>query len=135
MYVERLGMLFAVPCSWLNIVSFVWEHKSLGGDIVWTQTALLKYKLTLDKYISDHQSLPVWAQQLNHVDVRFLYLLYDLYVSSIRLLLELRFLNKCFIIKKKRKFSAWQHLHVLRLGVVFLQLKNSSVVMFFNSRL
>lgn len=103
MYVERLGMLFAVPCSWLNIVSFVWEHKSLGGDIVWTQTALLKYKLTLDKYVSDHQSLPVWAQQLNHVDVRFLYLLCDLYVSSIRLLLELRFLNKCFIIKKKKK--------------------------------
>lgn len=103
MYVERLGMLFAVPCSWLNIVGFVREHKSLGGDIVWTQTALLKYKLTLDKYISDHQSLPVWAQQLNPVDVRFLYLLYDLYVSSIRLLLELRFLNKCFIIKKKKK--------------------------------
>lgn len=57
MYVERLGMLFAVPCSWLNTVSFVREHKSLGGDIVWTQTALLKYKLTLNKYVSDHQSL------------------------------------------------------------------------------
>lgn len=70
-------MLFAVPCSWLNVVSFVQEHKSLGGDIVWTQTGLLKYKLILDKYISGHQSLPVWAQQLNHVDVKFLYLLYD----------------------------------------------------------
>lgn len=103
MYVERLGMLFAVPCSWLNVVSFVEEHKSLGGDIVWTQTVLLKYKLILDKYLSDHQSLPVWAQQLNHVDVRFLYLLYDTCVSSVRLLLELRLLSKCFIIKKKKK--------------------------------
>lgn len=68
MYVEQLGMLFAVPCSWLNVVSLVREHKSLGGDLVWTQTALLKYKLTLNKYVSAHQSLPVWAQQVNHVD-------------------------------------------------------------------
>lgn len=74
-------MLFAVPCSWLNVVSFVQEHKSLGGDIVWTQTPLLKYKLILDKYINDRHSLPVWAQQLNHVDVRFLYLLYDMQVQ------------------------------------------------------
>lgn len=87
-------MLFAVPCGWLNVVSFVQEHKSLGGDIVQTQTALLKYKL--NKYISDHQSPPVWTQQLNHMDIRFLYLLYNLYVSSVRLLLELRFFNKCF---------------------------------------
>lgn len=115
-------MLFAVPCSWLNVVSFVREYKSLGGDIVWTQTVLFKYKLNLDKYISDHQSLPAWAQQLHHVDVRFLYLLYDLYVSSVRLLLELRFLNKYFIIKKKKKrkkFSAEWHLRVLRLAVGF----------------
>lgn len=113
-------MLFAVPCSWLNVVSFVQDHKSLGGDIVWTQTALLKYRLILNKYINDHHSLPVWSQQVNHVYVKFLYLLYDLYVSSVRFFLELRFLRKCFIIKKKKKkFSAQKHRDVLQLGVVF----------------
>lgn len=102
---KRLEVLFAVPCSWLNVVSFVQKHKSLGGDIAWTQTVLLKYKFSLNKYINDHQSPPLWTQQLNHVDIRFLYLLYNLYVSSVRLLLDLRFLNKCFIIKKKKKIS------------------------------
>lgn len=129
-------MLFTVPCSWLNVVNFVQEHKSLGGDIVWTQTALLKYKLTLDKYISDHQSLPVWAQKVNYVDVKFLYLLYDLYVSSVRLLLELRFLKKCFIIKKKeKKILCSEAPSCFEVGCCFVQIKNSKVVMFFKSRL